>query len=197
MKNNEYMSGDELYRFLHISKRKMKYLIDNNYIPCEISNQKTHRYCVKQEDAEKFKMKMETQVGFLAELTGMFSNRTEWHPRPLLEVTDENCEMFYKWLKKEWAELPDALPSKDAAKLIGVCPQRIYELIKNGTLRNVKIVRMQYVLKDDFIKYLSSPEKLAKPTTQAYKDLIIKFKERLHREKWNRKRREQRRSVKK
>ena len=29
----EYMNGDEVYRYLHISKRKMKYLPENGYIP--------------------------------------------------------------------------------------------------------------------------------------------------------------------
>ena len=30
---SEYLSGDQLYRFLHISKRKIKYLLENEYIP--------------------------------------------------------------------------------------------------------------------------------------------------------------------
>ena len=30
--NDEYISGGELYKFLHISKRKMKYLLEHGYI---------------------------------------------------------------------------------------------------------------------------------------------------------------------
>ena len=41
---DEYMSGDELYRFLHISKRKMKYLLENGYISTEDTGMKTHGY---------------------------------------------------------------------------------------------------------------------------------------------------------
>ena len=35
MTQKEFMSGSELRQYLHISTRKMKYLMDNNYIPHE------------------------------------------------------------------------------------------------------------------------------------------------------------------
>ena len=107
----EYMSGCQLRQYLHISTRKMKYLMDNNYIPHENTGHATHKYKVLIEDAEHFKWRMENEVGFLAELVGMFSNRTEWHPRVLLEPTPQNCKEFMQWLKFEWQELPDAVPT--------------------------------------------------------------------------------------
>lgn len=57
----EYMSGDELYRYLHISKRKMKYLLENGYIPMVDTGMKTHRYRVKYEDARAFKRRLEKE----------------------------------------------------------------------------------------------------------------------------------------
>ena len=65
---SEYLSGDRLYRFLHISKRKMKYLLENGYIPVIDTGKKTYRYRVKKDDAEKFKERMELESGFLVEL---------------------------------------------------------------------------------------------------------------------------------
>ena len=61
----EYMSGDELYRYLHISKRKMKYLLENGYIPMTDTGMKTHRYRIKYEDARAFKRKMKMEPGCL------------------------------------------------------------------------------------------------------------------------------------
>lgn len=87
MSEKKYMSGSGLRQYLHISTRKMKYLMDHNYIPHENTGHATHKYRVLVEDAEKFKYKMDNEVGFLSELNGKFSNRTEWHPRPLIEVT--------------------------------------------------------------------------------------------------------------
>ena len=94
MGEKKYMSGCQLRQYLHISTRKMKYLMDHDYIPHENTGHATHKYRVLVEDAEVFKYRMENETGFLAELNGMFSNRTEWHPRPLIEVTEENCNAF-------------------------------------------------------------------------------------------------------
>lgn len=119
MTQKEFMSGSELRQYLHISTRKMKYLMDNNYIPHENTGHTTHKYRVRTEDAVRFKTRMDTEPGFLSELSGMFSNRTEWHPLPMFEATTENCEAFRRWLDSQWAELPEALPTQTAAELVG------------------------------------------------------------------------------
>ena len=77
MGEKKYMSGCQLRQYLHISTRKMKYLMDHNYITHENTGHATHKYRVLVEDAKKFKHRMDNEVGFLAELNGMFSNRTE------------------------------------------------------------------------------------------------------------------------
>ena len=185
MGEKKYMSGCQLRQYLHISTRKMKYLMDHDYIPHENTGHATHKYRVLVEDAEKFKHRMDNEVGFLAELNGLFSNRTEWHPRPLIDVTEENCNAFRLWLEKERAELPDALPTKMATALIGCQPQRIYELIKENVLHGIKISAVQYIPKSEFIVYTASPEKLAKPTSDEYRKLIQEFKKRMCREREN------------
>ena len=183
------MSGSELRQYLHISTRKMKYLMDNNYIPHENTGHATHKYRVLVEDAEVFKYRMDNEVGFLAELNGMFSSRTEWHPRSLIEVTEENCEAFRLWLEKEWAELPDALPTQTAAKLVGHNPQSIHKLIKENVLHGIKIGAVQYIPKTEFIAYMASPQKLSTPRIEKYKELIKAFKYKQRREHENEQRR--------
>lgn len=73
----DLMSGSELWQYLHISTRKMKYLMDHDYISHENTEHATHKYRASREEAERFKYRMETEAGFLSELNGMFSNRTE------------------------------------------------------------------------------------------------------------------------
>ena len=189
MTEKEFMSGSELRQYLHISTRKMKYLMDNNYIPHENTGHTTHKYRVLIEDAEKFKFRMDNEIGFLAELNGMFSNRTEWQPIPLIEVTEENCNAFRQWLEKEWAELPEALPTQTAAELVGHNPQSIHKLIKENVLPGVKIGAVQYIPKTEFISYMASPKKLSTPRTEKYKDLIKAFKYKQRREHENDQRR--------
>ena len=189
MTEKNYMSGSELRQYLHISTRKMKYLMDNNYIPHENTGHSTHKYRVRTEDAVRFKARMDTEPGFLSELSGMFSNRTEWHPKPLIEVTEENCTAFRQWLEKEWAELPEALPTQMAAELVGHKPQSIHKLIKENVLHGVKIGAVQYIPKTEFIAYMALPKKLAVPRTEKYKELIKAFKYKQRREHENEQRR--------
>ena len=48
--SDEYISADKLYKILHYSKRKTKYLLDNGIIPCVDTGKKTWRYQVKMSD---------------------------------------------------------------------------------------------------------------------------------------------------
>ncbi len=189
----EYMSGCQLRQYLHISTRKMKYLMDNNYIPHENTGHATHKYKVLIEDAEHFKWRMENEVGFLAELVGMFSNRTEWHPRVLLEPTPQNCKEFMQWLKFEWQELPDAVPTSEVSRLLGCRPQVIHQIAREGGFTAIKIGCTQYISKKELIVYAASPEKVSNPTSETYKTLIKTFKAKRSREIENEKRREKRR----
>ena len=62
MTEKQFMSGSELRQYLHISTRKMKYLMDNNYIPHENTGHSTHKYRVRTEDAVRFKARMDTEL---------------------------------------------------------------------------------------------------------------------------------------
>ena len=169
------MSGSELRQYLHISTRKMKYLMDHDYISHENTGQTTHKYRVSREKAERFKCRMETEDGFLAELSGKFSNRTGRQPRRILEPTAENSKAFRLWLEKEWAELPEALPTQTAASLAGFAPQRIHKLIKEKALHGITVRAVQYISKSEFIAYISSPKQIASVQNETYRKLLMKI----------------------
>jgi len=77
IKESEYMSGEQLWKYLHISKRKMKYILENGYIPCTDTGKRTYRYHVKISDAEDFKRKLENDPAILVETQGLFSSKKE------------------------------------------------------------------------------------------------------------------------
>ena len=58
MKPKPMLSGSQLRQYLHISTRKLKYLMDHNYIPHEDTGQATYRYRVRWEDAVAFKLSL-------------------------------------------------------------------------------------------------------------------------------------------
>ena len=114
------LTGSQLRQYLHISTRKLKYLMDHDYIPHEATGQATYRYRVRWEDAVEFKRRMEEEPGFLGELAGQFSSHHPPKPRPkrepVFQPTPENCQRFRQWLAQRWANQPDALPIQRAAR---------------------------------------------------------------------------------
>ena len=166
------MSGSELCRYLHISTRKMKYLMDHDYIPHENTGQATHKYRVYVKDARVFKRRMETEPDFLSELTGLFNSGCCSGQHPPKKRIAIDSKSFEEYLLLRWAALPDALPTQQAARLIGVNPQRIHEQIRAGTFHGAKVGGRQYCVKVEIIAYASAADRLAQPRGEAYKALI-------------------------
>lgn len=153
---SEYLSGDQLYKFLHISKRKMKYLLENGYIPVIDTGKKTYRYKVKQCDAEKFKERMERDTDFLKELKGRFGSGSS-SPKATLNcaIKDNEREEFREFLTKLWRKYPDALPAKKAAELVEISPQRVNELVRKGVIYGICVGNVQYLSKERLIEYIA------------------------------------------
>lgn len=195
MEEKQYMSGCQLRQYLHISTRKMKFLMDHKLIPHINTGHATHKYLVLKEDAEKFLVRLGTDQKLIAKLKGQFPHEGERHPKPFFVASEENCTAFRRWLEKRWAELPDALPTLTAAQISGHAHQRIRELIKENILHGVIVNTTQYIAKTEFISYLSSPKKLAIPRTEEYRELIREFKKRQCRERENEIRRQKRKMA--
>ena len=162
MKIYPMLTGSQLRQYLHISTRKLKYLMDHNYIPHEDTGQATYRYRVRWEDAVEFKRRMEEEPGFLGELAGQFSSHHPPKPRPkrepVFQPTPENCRRFRQWLAQRWANEPDALPIQRAAQLLGRNPQTLHRWVKEGHLQAVQVGRNQLCSKEELLAFLATPE---------------------------------------
>lgn len=157
-----YLSADELYRYLHISKRKLKFLLENEYIPCIDTGKKTHRFLIKVSDAKDFKRRMDTESEFLVELYGQFNSGVYKPRKKLIEPTPENCLSFQKFLTERWADFPDALLTKLAAELVGCAPQRVGDWMRKGMISSISICGIRYCSKGEFIAYCASPEMMVR-----------------------------------
>lgn len=160
---SEYLSGDQLYKFLHISKRKMKYLLENGYIPVIDTGKKTYRYRVKQCDAERFKERMEREVDFLKELKGRFGSGNSSQKSALDYIIEDNeRKEFREFLTKLWSKYPDALPAKKAAEIAEISPQRVNELVRKGVIYGMCVGNVQYLSKERLIEYIAINCKVGK-----------------------------------
>ena len=79
-----------------------------------------------------------------------------------------------------------------AAELVGHSPQRIHDWIREEVLVGIKLGTIQYCAKTEFVSFMASPQRLAHPRTEKYKELIQKFKYIQRRERENEQRRQKR-----
>lgn len=168
------MSGDELYRYLYISKRKMRYLLMNGFIPCIDTGKKTHRYIVLRAEVKKYIERRKNDPSVDAQLQGKFGHEVK--KQPVIQVSDEKCEAFGKYLRKTWSAEPEALPAVRVAELVGIHRQRIYDLCRKNAIFYIMIGDRMICGKESVIKYFSSPAVLCKPNiTSTFSELVRKF----------------------
>ena len=86
--------------------------------------------------------------------------------------------------------------TQTAAELVGHSPQRIHEWIREETLTGIKLGTIQYCAKAEFVSFMASPQRLAHPRTEKYKELIREFKYNRRRERENEQRRQKRKMMK-
>lgn len=164
--NEGCMSGCQMRQYLHISTRKMKYLLDNGYIPCVNNGQATHKYCVRIEDVEAFRVRCESEPGFLSELSGMFSScRTSEdradeacrEPAPAM-----NSEQLREYLAEKWKDYPDAVPSDTAAKMTGLDMNRLCRLAGRREVQGVVVGKAMYYTKESLIAWAAENGRLGR-----------------------------------
>ena len=52
--DHENITKEQLYKLLHISKRKAKWMLDEGIIPCQNRCTKTHTYLIRMEDVRTY-----------------------------------------------------------------------------------------------------------------------------------------------
>ena len=186
---NEYMTGSQLRQYLHISTRKMKYLMDHNFIPHENTGKPTHKYRILRSDVEAFKLRLETDKLLQAQLAGQFSSHD---PKPPKKMNPIDCEELQEYLFRRWRSMPEALTIDQAAQMIGTNRNSILRLEHVGKIEIMIVMGKRYCTKENLIAYLTRPEVILRPQIGNYKQVICEYKKRFSREKENEIRRQKR-----
>lgn len=113
----EIISGEQLRKILHISKRKCAWLLNSGAIPCNDSCQKTRRYAVKLDDV----------IYYI-----IASENAAVNVKPLRPP-----EGFREQLIDEWFDVPDVLTISEVARITGYTPNAVDRWIVKGSLRSV------------------------------------------------------------
>lgn len=170
MKNGEIISLEQLYKMLHISKRKAAWMLQNGIIPCEIRNTPTHKYSVKKEDVLAYMTKSDREKRKEIPV-GIFNAKKTNNPRRA-ESPDSDCGGYfddtnYKLRGKERARfkemledllsaVPDTLTVDEVAELTGYHRRTVLRYVQRKYIYAVNIMGKYYISKQSIINYLAT-----------------------------------------
>lgn len=158
---SEFILADQLYKILHISKRKLKYLLDNGYIPCKIRRSRTWKYWIDKKTVEQVQKSLEANPNCFGLPSGLFSSgRSKIQKNSKLCLNPAYLAAFRSWLTEKYRTYPGALTLTQATELSHLSPNYILLRIKKKEIF-ASLIGTHYVIsKRSIIEYISSERML-------------------------------------
>ena len=88
----QIISADAARAYLHISKRKFLYMLQNGYIRYEDNGNKTHRYSLRMCDVEALRQEMTDHPERFADLNGRFTSQKNIQPTPTIVLSQDEAK---------------------------------------------------------------------------------------------------------
>ena len=189
----EIISLEQLYKMLHISKRKAAWMLQNGIIPCEIRNTPTHKYSVRKEDVLAYMAKSDREKRKEIPV-GIFNAKKTNNPRRTESqgsdcggyFDDTNYKLrgkerarFKKMLEDIFSAVPDTLTVDEVAELTGYHRRTILRYVQRKYIYGVNLMGKYYISKQSIINYLAT-DKAFKNTQKSewHEKLIHSYYER-------------------
>ena len=140
---DRFICMEELCKLCHISKRKAKWLLDNEIIPCVRSGSKRHRYKIKLSDATAFQKDQEADCVIYTYPKGQFSSKRKRESSRAVYIrrmasiskTERGQAALRNFYQKEFAKEPDCLYTRDVVALTGFSVSSVRAWITAGDLK--------------------------------------------------------------
>lgn len=160
------ISLEQLYKMLHVSKRKAAWMLQNGIIPCRIRPTATHRYIIRLEDVEIYLQKQ--RKARLEEIPVGIFNAKPWKREVLLNrqpvdtvtiaecyitIADECKDAFRAHVEKR---LRDALVIDTASEIIGYSRGMVLSHIQQKHINAVHISGKYIISKAAIVDFLVS-----------------------------------------
>jgi len=169
----EELTGEQVRLILHYSRRKVSWMLDNQYIKCEISEGKTRKYKVKLsdvifylEDSEVYPQKYIFPPDiFSSQLTlkSKGKDRINKVKRELIPMQKEKD--FRIWLEERWKNVSETIRTSEIPKLLGYNSESVRRWIASGKLEVVEIPNAIITTKTWLIDfYCSYGNKITRPS---------------------------------
>ena len=163
------ISLEQLYKMLHVSKRKAAWMLQNGIIPCRIRPTATHRYIIRLEDVEMYLQKQrkarreEIPVGIFnakPRKREVLLNRQPIDTVTIAEcyiTLSDNCkEAFRTHVEKRFQYTADAFVIDTAAEIIGYSRGMVLSHIRQNHIDAVRISGKYIISKAAIVDFIVS-----------------------------------------
>lgn len=168
----QIISADAARAYLHISKRKFLYMLQNG----EDNGNKTHRYSLRMCDVEALRKEMTDHPERFADLNGRFTAQRNKPPTPAVVLSQDEAKILREYIAKCWSKYPDALPSKPAAELTGLTVGTLNRHVARGNIFGAVVGGKVLISKQSLIGYLATPDVMRKTATVQMKKLLAGYR---------------------
>ena len=172
----QIISADAARAYLHISKRKFLYMLQNGYIRYEDNGNKTHRYSLRMCDVEALRQEMTVHPERFADLNGRFTAQKTTPPTPRIVLSPSEAKALREYIAKQWKKHPDAMPSKLASELTGLTVGTLNRHVANGNIFGAVVGGKVLISKQSLIGYLVAPDVVRKIATVQLQKLLAGYK---------------------
>ena len=161
------ISLEQLYKMLHVSKRKAAWMLNNGIIPCRIRPTATHRYIIRLEDVEIYLQKQrkarreEIPVGIFnakPRKREVLLNRQPVDTVTIAEcyitLADDCKDAFRAHVEKRLRYTTDALDIDTAAEIIGYSRGMVLSHIQQKHIDAVRISGKYIISKAAIVDFL-------------------------------------------
>ena len=153
----EIITKEQLYKLLHISKRKAKWMLDEGIIPCQNRGTKTHTYLIRMEDVRIYLARPDAERQ--RELpTGQFNahpvrSHRKCENLPQRELREGETDDYMLFLEEELAVQPDDLSVAQVVSLTGICEKKILRWLQTGELFAVRFGGRYHIPKEVVVEW--------------------------------------------
>lgn len=172
----QIISADAARAYLHISKRKFLYMLQNGYIRYEDNGNKTHRYSLRMCDVEALRQEMTDHPERFADLNGRFTAQRNKPPTPTVVLSQEEAKKLREYIAKCWNKYPDAMPNKLASALTGLTVGTLNRHMARGNIFGAVVGGKVLISKQSLIGYLATPDVVRKVTTAQLQKLLVGYR---------------------
>ncbi len=173
---SETLSGEQVRVILHISKRKMSWLLQNGFIKCSDTGKKTRRYTVLRKDLDAYiRQSLKHPERFQIPVGAFSSKKKKSRKKTYPIIPDSQLHSFRLWLEAFWERIPDILPVSDVSDLTGYPVTRLKQWKKSGFLQAVDVQCNTVIAKEWLIEFFCTDAFRIRTISNNHRKLLKRF----------------------